>query len=149
MQIKDKIEKKKNSEKLDRKIYSFKMETEKYGSVIYQWRSKKKDKKLSFPNKLISWFKQKFFSDSKEKNEELQEKSELYSNAEKFLENNITYLNFLQLLNEVENLKKLILNEEQLFLFSLLKKQDLSQTPNELFHFSNQTSDNITFQRVK
>ena len=88
-------------------------------------------KKFDLRNTIYSYLKQLICCD---RTKDSKEKEELYQKGCKILSEKITYLHYLQMVTEVENLKKLLLSEEQRVLFHMISKPSItSETELELF----------------
>ena len=61
-----------------------------------------------------------------EQKKENNQKKELFEKGVALIEKQINFIYFLQLTHDFENLKKLVLNKEQLILFNLISKPELS-----------------------
>ena len=55
----------------------------------------------------------------------------MFEKGKKIIQKKISYLNYLKMITEVDNLKKLLMNKEQMLLFNLLSKPSLT-FPKEL-----------------
>lgn len=69
-----------------------------------------------------------FFKCANSKENEIEK---LYQKGLNIIETNISYLNYLKVIKELNNLKKILFTPNQLALFKLISKPDLSEMSNE------------------
>lgn len=99
------------------------LNVDEYDKILLNFTIRKNKKKFKWKPSLFEKLKDKFFNKT---GNDYYKRKELFEKGRDLIFEQFTYMNYLTLVSEIENLKKILFSEEQQILFKLISKPILS-----------------------